>query len=309
MCYHRITLALRYKIEALHEGRHTASQIAAQLGIHRTSIQRELHRCMPYTATLAQQDAERQRARRHDPRLTDEVWEGVTNQLKRCHSPEQIHGRCLMEGRVCPSIEWIYQYVYAHPNLTPYLRRGRPNRRPHSARHTAPRLWESIENRPEAATIRQEIGHLEADLMEGAKGKGSLVVIIDRCSRLLTLNLVTRKTAPQVFAAMDSVLDGDWVKTITIDQGREFVLTEALGEQWGAATFACHAHSPWEKGSVENANGLLRQFFPKKTDFTQVDLSTVLAVEHALNHRPRKVLGFRTPHEVHSDHQSRALAT
>ena len=145
--------------------------------------------------------------------------------------------------------------------------------------------------------------------MEGMKGKGSLVVMTDRCSRLLTLNLVNRKTAPEVYAAMESVLDRQLVKTITIDidQGREFVLTEALGEQWGATTYACHAHSPWEKGSVENANGLLRQFFPKKTDFRQVELHTLLAVENALNHRPRKVLGFRTPHEIHSEHQRRAL--
>jgi transposase, IS30 family len=309
MCYHRITLPLRYKIEALYEGGHTAVQIATQLGVHRTTITRELERCTPYTAQGAQQDAEQHRARRHGPRLPGHVWAHVTARLQQCHSPEQIHGRCVLEGQSCPSVERIYQYVYAHPQLTPYLRRSRSNRRPHSERRTPPTLWTSIEQRPEAANTRQEIGHLEADLMEGAKGKGSLVVMTDRCSRLLTLNLVGRKTAAEVYAAMDSVLDGHWVKTITIDQGREFVLTEALGEQWGATTYACHAHSPWEKGSVENANGLLRQFFPKKTDFTQVDLSTVLAVEHALNHRPRKILGYRTPFEIHSDHQNRALAT
>ncbi|WP_029484532.1 IS30 family transposase, partial [Deinococcus marmoris] len=108
---------------------------------------------------------------------------------------------------------------------------------------------------------------------------------------------------------MDSVLDSQIVKTITIDQGREFVLTEALGQQWNASTYACHAHSPWEKGSVENTNGLLRQFFPKGTDFTVMELSTVIAAQHLLNNRPRKVLGYRTPQEVHSAHQSGALAT
>jgi IS30 family transposase len=309
MCYHRITLALRYKIEALDEGGHTASQIAVHLGVHRTTLGRELQRCTPYTARTAQQDAEQRRACRHRLRLPADIWAQVTDRLQQCHSPEQIHGRCVLEGQFCPSVERIYQYVYAHPDLTPYLRRGRPRRRPHAARRTPPTLWNSISDRPEAANTREEIGHLEADLMEGMKGKGSLVVMTDRCSRLLTLNLIHRKTALAVDAAMESVLDGRWVKTITIDQGREFVLTESLGEPWGATTYACHAHSPWEKGSVENANGLLRQFFPKKTDFTQVELSTVLAVEYALNHRPRKILGFRTPHEVHSDHQIRALAT
>ncbi|WP_420597482.1 IS30 family transposase [Deinococcus sp.] len=84
---------------------------------------------------------------------------------------------------------------------------------------------------------------------------------------------------------------------------------KTLGQQWGAQTYACHAHSPWEKGSVENSNGLLRQFFPKGTDFTTVSLEEVLKAEHLLNHRPRKVLGYLTPYEVHSSHQSGALAT
>ena len=121
MCYHRITLPLRYKVEALHKGRHTVSQIAAQLGIHRTTIGRELERCTPYTAPTAQQDAEQQRARRHRPRLPGAVWANVTDRLQHCHSPEQIHGRCVLEGQDCPSVERIYQYVYAHPDLTPLI--------------------------------------------------------------------------------------------------------------------------------------------------------------------------------------------
>ena len=213
-----------------------------------------------------------------------------------------------MEGQVCPSIERIYQYGYAHPNLVQYLRQGRPKRRSRTAGH-APTLWVSITERPEEANQRQHIGRVEADLMEGAKGKGSLVVIEDRCSRQVTLNLVLRKTAALVYAAMDSVLVGQYVKTITTLQGREFALTENLGQRWDASTYARHAHSPWEKGSVENTNGLLRQFFPKGTGFTTVKLETVLAVQHLMNHRPRKVLGYRTPHEVHSAHQRCTLSS
>ena len=308
MCYHRITLALRYQLQALHRAQQSHSAIAKQLGIHQTSIRRELARVDPYDADSAHQHAVTAQARRHGSRLSHEVWESVVDDLRAFHSPEQIRGRAQMEGQACPSIERIYQYVYAHPNLVQYLRQGRAKRRSRTAR-LAPTLWASITERPEEAHLRQHIGHVEADLMEGAKGKGSLVVIEDRCSRQVTLNLVLRKTAVEVYAAMDSVLVGQYVKTITIDQGREFVLTEVLGQQWDAYTYACHAHSPWEKGSVENTNGLLRQFFPKGTDFTTVKLETVLAVQHLMNHRPRKVLGYRTPHEVHSAHQRCALAT
>jgi len=309
MCYHRFTLPLRYQLQALHQAHQVIRAIAEQLGFHRTTIRRELGRVSPYDAELAHGHAHNEQERRHRPRIQESVWNSINEQLKLFHSPEQIAGRHQLEGQDCPSVERIYQHVYAHPELVQYLRQGRSERRCRSLRRHAPLLWNSITQRPEAANTRQEIGHLEADLMEGAKGKGSLVVLEDRCSRFVTLNLVLRKTAVEVYTAMDSVLDGQIVKTITIDQGREFVLTESLGQQWNASTYACHAHSPWEKGSVENTNGLLRQFFPKGTDFRAMELSTVMAAQHLLNNRPRKVLGYRTPQEVHSAHQSGALAT
>ncbi len=309
MCYRRFTLPLRYQLQALYQAKHAIRAIAGQLGVHRTTISRELARVLPYDAELAHQHAHDEQERRYRPRIHESVWDGINEQLRLFHSPEQIAGRHELEGQPCPSVERIYQHVYAHPELAQYLRQGRSERRCRSLRRRTPLLWTSITERPEAANTRHQIGHLEADLMEGAKGKGSLVVIEDRCSRLITLNLVMRKTAVEVYTAMDSVLDGQAVKTITIDQGREFVLTETLGQQWDAKTFACHAHSPWEKGSVENTNGLLRQFFPKGTDFTAVELSTVLAAESLLNNRPRKVLGYRTPLEVHLAYQSGALAT
>lgn len=309
MCYHRFTLPLRYQLQALHQAKQAIRAMTEQLGLHRTTIARELARVCPYDAEAAQRHAQDQQRRRHRPRIQASVWNSINDQLRLFYSPEQIAGRHQLEGQSCPSVERIYQPVYAHPDLAGYLRQGRPRRRSRSSQRREPILWSSITDRPEAANKRQDIGHLEADLMEGAKGKGSLVVMEDRCSRLITLNLVMCKRAVEVYSAMDSVLDGQLVKTITIDQGREFVLTELLGQQWDATTYACHAQSPWEKGSVENTNGLLRQFFPKGTDFTRVALSTVLAVQHLMNNRPRKVLGYRTPHEVHSAHQCRALAT
>ena len=302
MCYQRFTLPLRYQLQALHQADQANRLIAEQLGVHRSTITRELARVSPYDAESAHQHAQDEQKRRHPTRIQQGVWERINEQLKCFWSPEQIRGRCQLEGQSCPSVERLYQHIYAHPDLTQYLRRGRSRRRCRSSHRHPAVLWTSITERPEAANMRQDIGHLEADLMEGAKGKGSLVVMEDRCSRLITLNLVMRKTALEVYAAMDSVLDGQTVQTITIDQGREFVLTELLGQQWDATTYACHAHSPWEKGSVENTNGLLRQFFPKRTDFTMVELSTVLAVQHLMNHRPRKVLGYRTPQEVHFAH-------
>lgn len=308
MHYQRITLPLRYQLQALHEAGHSYTAIAHQLGFHRSAISRELKRVAPYNAEGAHQHAFVEQSRRHGPRIPEATWDSVTEKLRLFHSPEQIHGRCQQEGHLCPSIEAIYLYVYQRPELIRYLRQGRKSRRHRHAGRKAPTLWTSITERPIEANERSEIGHLEADLMEGKKGKSSLVVIEDRCSRLVMLNLVMRKTMVEVFVAMNAILDEQTVKTVTIDQGREFVLTEVFGQQWGATTYACHAHSPWEKGSVENTNGLLRQFFPKGTDFTEIKLEEVLLVQHLLNNRPRKGLSFRTPSEIHLEHQRRALA-
>ena len=310
MGYHRFMLPLRYQLQALEQAniKHSHQEVAQQLGFSVSTIRRERLRVTPYDADAAHQHAQTEQRRRHRPRIVPAVWDGVTTSLKQFHSPEQIHGRCVLEGQSCPSTQSIYQYVFANPDLAVYLRKGRPKRRSRSARTDSP-LWVSIAERPPEADTRTLIGHVEADLMEGAKGKGSVLVVVDRCSRLVILNLVMTKTALAVYAAMDAVLDDQHVKTLTIDQGLEFVFTPSLAAQWDANTYACHAHSPWEKGSVENMNGLLRQFFPKGTDFTQVELTTVLAVQHRLNHRPRKTLRYRTPHEVHSEQQRRALAT
>ena len=188
--------------------------------------------------------------------------------LKKFHSPEQIHALSALEGQFCPSVELIYSYVYANPELAACLHKGRSRRHFRStARNDSP-LWDSVTQRTPEANERHQIGHFEADLMEGAKGKGSVVVVVDRCSRLAILNLLMTKTALAVYAAVDAVLEGKDVKTLTIDQGREFVFTESLGAQWNARTYACHAYSPWEKGSAENLNGLQRQLFPKGTDFS-----------------------------------------
>ena len=309
MRYHRITLPIRYQLQALHQAGHSPSDIGRQLDFHRTTISSELKRVTPYDADLAHQHAPHEQSRRHQPRIPAHLWDMVSAKLKEFHSPEQIYGRCEVEGQTCPSVESIYQYAYRHPELAECLRQRRPARRHRQARGKAAPLWDSLSERPQAAHERSEIGHLEADLLEGAKGKGSVTVMQDRCSRLLTLNLVTHKTSVEVFAAMDAVLEGQIVKTLTIDQGREFVLANDLTAQWNAKTYACHPHSPWEKGMVENTNGLIRQFFPKGTDFTAVSLEEVLLVQHLLNNRPRKGLGYRTPLEVHLAHQGRALAT
>ncbi len=109
MCYQRITLPLRYKIDALHRAELPVTHIAEQCGVHRTTIGRELARVAPYDADAAHQHALEERRRRHPARIDQAVWTEVEHNLKRGHSPEQIRGRSVLEGHPCPSIERIYQ--------------------------------------------------------------------------------------------------------------------------------------------------------------------------------------------------------
>ncbi|WP_420596618.1 IS30 family transposase [Deinococcus sp.] len=169
MCYQRITLALRYQLQALLVAKLTRQEIAKQLGIDRSTISRELSRLTPYDAELAHQDAQEKQAKRHRPRIAEAVWDSLTTSLKAGHSPEQIHGRRQYEGQACPSTETIYRFVYASPDLSQYLRRGRKKRQPRSMRRHPTVLWQSISERPIEANERSEIGHLEADLMEAVR--------------------------------------------------------------------------------------------------------------------------------------------
>jgi len=124
MCYQRFTLPLRYQLQALHQAEQANRAIAEQLGVHRSTITRELARVSPYGAEAAHQHAQNEQKRRHPPRIQHGVWESINEQLRRFLSPEQIRGRRQLEGQDCPSVERLYQHIYAHPDLTQYLRQG-----------------------------------------------------------------------------------------------------------------------------------------------------------------------------------------
>ncbi|MFC0180137.1 IS30 family transposase, partial [Thorsellia kenyensis] len=157
-----------------------------------------------------------------------------------------------------------------------------------------------IDERPEAANNRTRIGDWEADTMIGNKHKGALATLDERKSKLRLALPVSRKSAEEVTHAITQMLEPikEVVLSITFDNGREFAAHEVIAGRLGCETYFAKPYHSWERGQNENANGLLRQYFPKSRQLNDVEVVEVLDAIDKLNSRPRKCLGYKTPYEV-----------
>ena len=235
----------------------------------------------------------------------------VENALLRSWSPEQVSGRLRLEHGVKLSFETIYQHIMRDERDNGVLRaamRKRRIRHPRRLTSTTSDLARArrrhIDDRPRAANARTEVGHWERDCVIGEHGKNALLVIADRKTRFVKLGRVANMTTSVVARATVNLLRGLPAKSLTNDNGFEFRRDTELEAQLGAEIYVCDPSSPWQRGTVENTNGLIRQYIPKKTDINNVEDRMIVAIEETLNHRPRKILGYRTPHEVFFDEKS-----
>ncbi len=147
---------------------------------------------------------------------------------------------------------------------------------------------------------RDRLGDWEGDTIIGGNRKGALVSLVERKSSFTLIGKLARKTAAETRDAATGLLEPikELVHTITLDNGKEFALHEDVAKRLEADIYFAHPYSSWERGSNENTNGLIRQYFPKKHDFTTITDDETAEAMHRLNHRPRKKLGFKTPYEV-----------
>ena len=231
-----------------------------------------------------------------------------------CWSPEQVSGRLRManpEDRTQQvSHETIYQYIYAHPagelkrTLIAALRKGHHKRRPRSRgkdRRGGIQNMRSIRERPVEAQAREIPGHWEGDLIKGAFNGSAIGTLVDRSSRFVILAKVEDASAESIlegFTRRLRTLPKAFRQTLTYDQGREMARHQELERRTGIRVFFADPHSPWQRPTNENTNGLLRQYFPKGTDLSEYSQRHLTFVANELNNRPRKSLGFRTPAEV-----------
>jgi IS30 family transposase len=298
--------------------------IARRLNRSPSSISREINKNIPpehrkYTPRLANKRALKKRKNRgREERLKDEtIREYVTSKLKSGYSPEQISGRIKIDlPEYSISHEAIYQYIYRQvhrngygylkPNcedLRMYLKRRHKRRIPKGARRCKrvnKIMVPLIEDRPSVVETRSRIGDMESDSVVSGKSEKRLNTLSERKSGMVFITKIPNGTSEETKYAILSRLTNikDNVHTITFDNGSENMKWKDIQNELDADCYFTHPYSSWERGSNENTNGLIRWYFPKGTDFAKVTDEEVKEVEYALNTRPRKRLGWKTPLEV-----------
>jgi transposase, IS30 family len=316
-----LTFVDRCRIEDLIQAGYAPARIAALMGRPRSTISRELHRGHSsdrrgYRAVIGQARVEQNRRRAGRPRklvpgsrLFAEAVEGLAQR----HSPEQITGRLKRDFPDDPEMrvshETIYQALYVRPKselakqVTKALRTGRTRRKP-QGRQPQPRLKNmiNISDRPAEADDRAVPGHWEGDLILGAGCGSAIGTLVERSTGfVLLLHLPGDHTAATVAEAMSCAIGGlpnQLRRSLTWDQGSEMALHTKITAQTGMPIYFCDPHSPWQRGSNENTNGLLRQYFPKSTDLSFYGPGLLDQAAAELNARPRKRLDFETPAEA-----------
>lgn len=309
--YTQLTQEQRYHIWALLKTGNTRRAIAEEVGCSPSTIGREIRRNTGergYRPKQAHRFAEERRNQARAPRkMTPDLRARIEEKILLQWSPEQISGRLKREGVASVSHERIYQHVKEDKEkggeLYKHLRRGHRKRRKRfgvpSRQGQIPNRV-SIDQRPSVVDQRSRKGDWEGDTVVGSEHRGALVTVVERKSKYTLIGRVDRSTSEAVTASIECMTRERAVpfKTLTTDNGREFAGHEDLAARTGVSVYFAHPYHSWERGLNENTNGLIRQYFPKGTNFQAVTDDEVERVEGMLNHRPRKNLEYLTPHEV-----------
>jgi IS30 family transposase len=318
--YTQLAQEQRYQIYALKKAGHSQAVIAEVLGFHKSTISRELKRNRGrkgYRPQQAQQFAQQRQRDKPRSRIPLEAWTTVERLLRLQWSPGQISGWLAKTRRASISHEWIYQHVYsdkvAGGDLHIHLRCQKKRRKRYGTKSIRGQIVDrqSIEDRPDLVESRSRIGDWEVDTIIGKGHQQAIVSLTERKARLALLAKVEQKTADQVTRAIVRLLEphSDKVLTLTSDNGKEFAKHREITEQLSADFYFAHPYSSWERGTNENMNGLVRQYFPKNCELKNVTDKEIQIVMHRLNNRPRKCLGYLTPNEVFFGESTVALVS
>ncbi len=311
MSYKHLCPEERHYIEIELKNGTSQNKIAESLGRSQSSISRELGRNTgqrgyrnKQAESLAQ---ERHKNKPKEVKLTDEIKCIINTHIEDDWSPEQVAGRLKNDGVISLHHETIYQHILADKKaggeLYKHLRhQNKTYRKRYGSAHNRSGIPNrvDIDERPDEANNRERIGDWEADTIIGKNHKGAIVTLDERKSKLRLAFPLSGKKAQPVLDATVLMLDPikTFVKTITFDNGKEFTLHEKIAEALGCDTYFAKPYSSWERGQNENANGLLRQYFPKAMELIDVTIKDVFRAVHKLNSRPKKCLGYKTPYEA-----------
>jgi transposase, IS30 family len=312
--YHQLTREQRYQLEALIANQYRPSIAAGTLGVSPSTICRELRRNgsvvdgqLVYRAKEAQRRTDQRRIDKGaaSRKIRGDLQVLVETKLRLGWSPEQICGRLQRERGLQLSHETIYQHVIrdacARGSLRYSLRHGGYGyRRLRKTRYVrlprSPRR--SIVERPLHVEQRRQTGHWERDLVLSKRPGPAVLVMAERASRYTLIRWLDRVTLSAVADSTATALEPFDIASITNDNGAEFNAPEALEARLNAPISFTAPGAPWQRGTVENTAGLLRQYFRKRESFSSADRWIAPAMQHCLNTRPRKCLGYRTPHEA-----------
>ena len=310
--YSQLDLDDRIELSRLHEDGKARSEIARIMGRHPSTIGRELKRnSLPkgdYKAASAERMAWSRRRRRSRMERLSPLGDLVRDRLAMGWSPEKIAGRLRLErSEHTVSHETIYRFVYRPKVRGEKLYRFLPRAKVTRGRRYFKRRREPIPNRrsiherPRTVGSREGFGHWEGDLMQFRTQRGNLLTLYERKTRFTLTAPLKTKSATETGTMLGGVLGrlpAAARQTITIDNGSEFAGHENLEARIGILTYFCDPHSPWQRGSIENTNGLLRRDMPRKTDISNYTDRDIAELTWALNSTPRKCLGFKTPAEA-----------
>ena len=313
--YRQLTEEGRIEIYAMKQAGKEQNKIAVRLGVHPSTISRELARNTGLRGYRPKQAQQKTLYRRFTARKAVKMTSGtigyIESKLREQHSPEQIAKRMKLDpGWHGPAVshERIYQHIWqdkAHDGtLYRHLRIGgtkqrRKRRNSRDMRGTIPNRV-GIEKRPKIVERKIRIGDWEGDTVIGKNHQGALVTLVDRKSKLTLIGKVDRYTCEAVEQTIISLMKllPRRNYTLTVDNGKEFASHESVAERLQIKVYFANPYSAWQRGLNENTNGLIRQYVPKGSDVRSLTDYQVQHIMDRLNNRPRKALGFLTPNEV-----------
>lgn len=318
--YHHLSSEKRAQIEILLKDGKSYSEIAEKLEINKSTVSREVNRCASPGATLAEkrrsyncQNAQVDyKARRNESRphgkVFDAILKTIEKHLRNNWSPQQIAHKKPEQIKVSTATiyRWIERGWLLGGDKTLLRHKGKHRRKKPGSTRSRFECGTSISQRPEAVNSRQDFGHFEADSVMPRKGKRKcLITFVERKTRKLYSFIVPACTSGnfyRAFVKLKYMLPAGAIKSVTCDRGSEFARFSELESRFKIPFYFCDPHSPWQKGSNENTNGLIREFYPKRSDFEKVTQATLQSkCVSRINKRPRRCLNWRTANEAFSD--------
>ena len=303
MSYIHLTIEKRSQIEVLRKEGYSVRRIASLIGVHHSTVARELNRVEgEYSAIKAQQLAISKSANKGRPtKVTPQLAALIESRLQQTWSPEEIVGAELVRVLSFKTIySWIHRGFLAVTEKVLRRKGKKPGTQEKRGRFN---VKKTIKDRSQEVENPKTFDHWEIDTMVSSRGqsKGCLATFVERKNSILCSNKRDDRTKDSIFLTISSlynILTSKLLKTFTVDRGKEFASFEQVENEFGIPMYFADAYTAWQRSSNEISNGLLREFFPKKTDLAKVTLDKLTEALVLINNRPRKCLGFKIPFDM-----------